>query len=74
MGKDWGKILLQNIKLECVRGLGVSPIEQKTKVILRLQKGLCSSESKSACNLDIPFKSKNNPLIRDTINSKKASK
>ena len=74
MVQDWGGILLQNIKMECGSRWGVNPTGQKTKVIRRLQKGLCSSNPKSSCDLDIPFKSKNEPLIRNTVKSQKATK
>tara|TARA_Y100001968_G_scaffold108135_1_gene97801 strand:+ start:331 stop:555 length:225 start_codon:yes stop_codon:yes gene_type:complete len=72
--KDWRKIPRQNIKLECGRRRGVNPTRQKTKVIRKLQKGLCSSTPKSSCALNITFKSKNEPLIKIIVKSQKASK
>ena len=60
-------ILHRNIKIECGRGWIVTPQGRKTKVWRRLAKGLGANNPRSCCNLDIPFKQENAPLIRDTV-------
>ena len=64
---DWIELLHQNIKIECGRGWLVTPQGRKTKVWRRLAKGLGANNPRSCCNLDIPFKQENAPLIRDTV-------
>ena len=64
---DWIELLHQNIKVECGRGWLVTPQGRKTKVWRRLAKGLGANNPRSCCNLDIPFKQENAPLIRDTV-------
>ena len=64
---DWIELLHQNIKIECGRGWLVTSSRSKNKNLKRLAKGLGANNSRSCCNLDIPFKQENAPLIRDTV-------
>ena len=64
---DWIERLHQNIKIECGLGWLVTPQGRKTKVWRRPAKGLGANNPRSCCNLDIPFKQENAPLIRDTV-------
>ncbi len=57
----------KNIKVECGRRCLVTQQGPKTKVWRRFEKGVGANNPRSCCNLDIPFKKENAPLIRDTV-------